>query len=153
MRSHFFLIICIIGLFCIMAASENAGQSTEEVGLIRGIITDTANRSMPIPEANIHYSGRGGLQGNVVSDEAGNYLIPDLPPGAYALDVTAEGYAPRQGLSTAVLEGRESVFNIPLRPQPNFLGQITQNRIALVIFGFILGLVIGFLLAFMIKSK
>ena len=134
--------------------AQDSNGAAEEVGLIQGVIMDMARQNAPVVGALVKYESiKNRVKGEITSNDVGAYRIEKLPPGQYTITVEAEGYAVRQGIPTSVISGRESVFNIPLRPKPNLLNSFMQNRMALAVAGFVLGLVIGLLAGLMMWKK
>jgi hypothetical protein len=78
----------VVGVLAICAAAVFA-QS--ERGSIRGTIQDSTGAV--IPGAKVVATNVGtGVQTPTVSTEAGNYNIPQLPPGTYTVSVEKEGF-------------------------------------------------------------
>ncbi len=68
-------------------------SSAQNTATIVGTIRDSSDGA--IPGASINVSNEGtGMRWRTSSKESGIYVIPLLPPGAYAISVLAEGFRP-----------------------------------------------------------
>lgn len=88
------------------------------IGAIKGVVIDTSPMRNPIGRVTVKYSGgppSSPKSGEVISDDAGNYEVKDLPPGNYVLEASRSAYATRQGMLATVVAGGEAVVDINLR--------------------------------------
>ena len=93
-------------------ASPAAAQTT---GGIVGRITDAQGGALP----GVSVEARSpALQGTrtATSDTTGLYRLTLLPPGAYSVSVTLEGFAPESRASVAVDLGKDTTVNATLHP-------------------------------------
>jgi len=89
-------------------------------GVIRGRIVDV-NTKQPILGASIHARNQAtGAEREMVSNEQGEFLVPILPPGTYAVWINSEGYD-RQMLVVPV--GAERITRIAPR-----YGELRKSR-------------------------
>jgi hypothetical protein len=69
-----------------------AGALAQSTGTIAGIVTDPSGAV--VPGASVSILGLAtGSERKTVSDSAGNFVAPSLPPGEYSLVVEASGFA------------------------------------------------------------
>src|ERR1700690_1808342 len=80
------LIVCAV-----IAGVQLAGQ-VASVSQIRGAIQDSSGASIPGAEIKATQTATGAVR-TVISDAAGNYVLPELPIGPYQLSVTKEGFS------------------------------------------------------------
>lgn len=73
----------LIGDATLKAVFEDAEASTGESYIVGGTITDEDGN--PIPGATVEIGGNTGT-----TDEDGNFIIPDVPPGTYPVVITDE---------------------------------------------------------------
>lgn len=75
------------------ALSVPAAKAQVLYGSVSGVVTDQSGAA--VPRAHVIITNRGtGFVRETDADEGGHYTIPDLPPGAYDLKVTAGGFKP-----------------------------------------------------------
>jgi len=97
-KAGFVLAIGLLLLACayVFAQVEPGGVSAPTRGIIKGKVTDTQTpRANNIAGANITVESELLLAGEGktgTTDSAGNYEIPDLPPGEYVVSVVRQGY-------------------------------------------------------------
>lgn len=73
--------------FLLSAGGQLAAQTT---GVLRGQVLDPSGAS--IPNATVSVTAPNNPARNATSDSAGNFSIQGLPPGAYAVRVSAAGF-------------------------------------------------------------
>ncbi|USK42072.1 carboxypeptidase regulatory-like domain-containing protein [Cytobacillus oceanisediminis] len=85
---------------------------------IRGRVTD-ASTGEPILNAAVItvISGSGIIVAQTLTDEQGNYILSNLPPGPYNVIFSAEGYV-RRTLSVALSPNESIVLNAALESNP-----------------------------------
>src|SRR5215467_209022 len=75
------------------ALSVPASKAQVLYGSVSGVVTDQSGAA--VPKAHVIITNRGtGFVRETDANEGGHYTIPDLPPGAYDLKVTAGGFKP-----------------------------------------------------------
>src|SRR5437016_1796866 len=78
-------------LFLLAVLAPTALVAQEFRGTISGAVLDPQNSL--IPKAKIQATEtRTGVKSIAVSDSAGKYVIPFLPPGTYEITATAPGF-------------------------------------------------------------
>jgi hypothetical protein len=82
-----FLTFCCL-LLSLFAASSRA-QSTQ--GTILGTVKDSSGSVVPGADIKITNADEGATLA-YSSDESGNFLIPDLKPGRYRIEVQKDGF-------------------------------------------------------------
>jgi hypothetical protein len=82
-----FLAICC--LLLTFAPISTRAQSTQ--GTILGIVKDTSGSVIPAAEIKITNQDEGNTF-TYATDESGNFLIPDLKPGRYRIEVQKDGF-------------------------------------------------------------
>lgn len=82
-------VLCVVVAAVCLLASTAAGQSFS--GSILGIVRDASGAV--VPQAAITVTNTGtNVRTEARSDAAGNYLVPNLPPGEYIMEVEAGGF-------------------------------------------------------------
>jgi hypothetical protein len=93
--------------------------------ILRGTVVDASTRR---PVAGARIALQPGARG-AVTDSAGRYLIRELRPGRYRVEVRALGYAPTARDSIEVPGGQTIVLDVFLRPQAVLLqGIVVEER-------------------------
>ena len=85
--------LALAAAFSALAVSPAAPQSQSINGTIRGQITDATGAPVP----NVAVSVRNldtGYTRDLVSDNEGNYLAPNLPIGTYSVSASSSAFAP-----------------------------------------------------------
>jgi hypothetical protein len=85
-------------------------------GRILGWVEDA--EGSPLPGAVISLFGRGaGSTGLVaLSDSAGRFSVPSLPPGAYTLRALRAGHTPAPARRVLILPNQDATFTISMSP-------------------------------------
>ena len=85
----------------------------ETAGVISGVVYDPTGAL--VPRAQVKATSEGGslIRGGV-TDNAGNYSLMGLPPGNYAVEVHADGFAPVRRENVRVEMGRAAGVNLKL---------------------------------------
>ena len=93
-----------------------AARAEGPAGRILGWVEDA--QGSPIPGAVISLFGRGvGSTGLVtLSDSAGRFSVPSLPPGAYTLRALRDGHIPAPARRVLILPNQDSTFTISMSP-------------------------------------
>ncbi len=115
MKTRLALIALLVGLFA------GPGYSQVSTSTLAGTVVDSSGAAVPNVEVTVILDATG-LTRKVQTTDAGEYVVPQLPPGAYR--VTAEA----QGFQRAVLENIE--LQIAQRATVNItltLGQLTET--------------------------
>ncbi|WP_179107331.1 carboxypeptidase regulatory-like domain-containing protein [Sediminibacillus massiliensis] len=92
--------------------------------LIRGQVTDAVTGE-PVVRANVTVviTNSGIIVASAETDQNGNYLLPNLPPGSYDVIFSREGYV-TQTTSVSLAPNESVVLNVRLEPNP---GTVSGN--------------------------
>jgi len=102
----FTLVIAFIGTSTYFA--QSAG------GSIKGVISDEANNSEPIPFANVTlFRGSDQIMGTT-TDFDGKYTLKPIPPGTYDLQISYVGFQTKRIAGVTVSSDKITRQNIPL---------------------------------------
>jgi hypothetical protein len=101
------------GVVLMAAALASPTLSAQERGGLLGWVDD--GRGEPVPGVVISLFGKG-LGGSLVtlSDSAGRFFLPSLPPGSYTLRALGQGRDSVPPQRVTVLPNRDSVFTVSL---------------------------------------
>src|SRR5437762_3351069 len=93
-----------------LAAAESPG------GALLGLVED--GKGAPLTGAVISLFGRGVGAGGLVtlSDAAGHFFVPSLPPGPYTLRALRDGHTPAPARRVLILPNEDATFTISLAP-------------------------------------
>ena len=102
-----------ISLIAILIALAGSAYSQTVGASLRGTVTDSTGAALPGATVSIVNVATGASR-DLVTDGAGRYTAPILPPGDYELHVTLTGFQPqaRRGLRLAV--GQDAAIDIRL---------------------------------------
>src|SRR5579884_4015610 len=102
------IMIATVGWFGpLILASPQAGP-----GAIRGQVTDPAGASVPGAEISVN-NGHGTAR-SATTDIHGEYILANLPAGAYTMRASAKGFALIERTDIAVDSGTTQTLNFPL---------------------------------------
>ena len=108
MKKLFFL-ITLISYFNIYA---------QDTGSIKGLITEA--NGMPLSGATVYIKA---LDKGTVTDFDGNYILEDIAPGTYNVEVSYIGYE-TSTQSVSVTAGNTTVFNSSIKEGNTALNQV-----------------------------
>ena len=101
-------------LFAFTLRQPAAAQDLDEVSF-SGVVTD--ERGAVVPGALVTARPAGAKAGrSALTDGAGRYRLVELPPGAYALAVTRDGFAAQEVRGVRTLAGDPVRLDFVLRP-------------------------------------
>jgi hypothetical protein len=99
--------------FVFLAASISAiAQST---ATLAGTITDSTGAVLPGAQVTVHNKGTGADR-VITSDSAGQYVVPSLEPGDYAIKVTAPGFGSYTVQTYNLQVDQKARLNVPMAP-------------------------------------
>jgi len=103
--------IASAGLLCLLifATPITFGQSQASTGQIAGAVKDQSGAVVPNARIEARNTANGFKQGATTS-ESGEFRLVLLPPGAYEMTATAQGFAPAKG-TVQVGVGMTADFN------------------------------------------
>ncbi|MGC1417772.1 MAG: TonB-dependent receptor [Candidatus Acidiferrum sp.] len=99
-------------LMCLVTAPRGKAQSTTD-GAIGGTVTDASGGVVPNASITTTNLGMGG-KSTGTTDESGRYQIIHLQPGAYSVEVSANGFAAFKATSVTVEVGRTTTIDARL---------------------------------------
>src|SRR6202047_4324935 len=83
--------LLIASLMCATVFSVSAAQTVVNTGTVRGVVSDKSGAV--VPEAAVVLLSRGtGQHQTRATNDAGIFLFPSQPVGAYTLEVSAAGF-------------------------------------------------------------
>ena len=86
------LICCVgLGLLCLLTVFQYPAASQVATAHINGVVRDTSDAVIPQAELVLG-NVETGVERRAVSNEAGNYVFLNLPPGPYTLQASKEGF-------------------------------------------------------------
>ena len=107
-RMTAFVCICIM-VFCSVVFSQGSA------GRILGNITDQTGAVIPGVTVTIRDVDRGTTR-TVITDEAGVYNAPNLPPGTYTVRAELSGFAPVERTNVKLEVGQDVRIDAALKP-------------------------------------
>jgi len=85
----------VAALVLALAGHAGAYAQTAATATLRGRVLDPQSR--PVPGAQVVATASAtGWSREATTDQSGQYLLPDLPPGGFVVSVTASGFAPQR---------------------------------------------------------
>ncbi len=113
-------LITVQGLLCLLLLSLVPLQAQENFGTILGTVTDATGAV--VPEAKISAANPAFPQPlETVSDNQGNYVLPQVPIGTYSVTVSKSGFATVRQQRILVNLGSRVTYNPRLE-----VGQVSQ---------------------------
>ncbi len=111
------VVAAIAGCFWFAHGQPLQAQASPVDGTIRGTVIDVV-RDRPVVAATVHVLDEADrIRGEAITDEAGQFLLPRLAPGAFRLRVRALGYAEVVSPHWRVESGE--VLTVVLRVHPD----------------------------------
>jgi hypothetical protein len=109
--THSLFVVCMTAALLTLAVRASAQETT---GGLRGSVTDPTGAL--VPQANITLTGTN-LVGNksTQTDSSGVYNFANLPPGTYALEVTAKGFSKLERAGIVIDVGHLPTLNLQLQ--------------------------------------
>src|SRR6516225_7767798 len=102
--------VLLIGAFGFVVGLVPA-WSQSGLGAIRGQVTDPAGAS--IPGAVVSANNGHGVSRSATADVRGQYVLANLPAGAYTVRVSAKGFASSQQADVEVGSGASRTLDFP----------------------------------------
>jgi hypothetical protein len=116
-------------VLCPFLLAVSLPASSQTTSNIIGRVADEAGA--PLPGATVEASSTA-LQGTAraVTDAAGRYRLTLLPPGAYAVTITLQGFAKERQSSVIVALGRDTTLNADLHLSTKVETSVTSEASA-----------------------
>ena len=116
----------------LMTFAQSANQDTSQkaaarVGSITGRIVNESGKPMPNARVFVSGTGRQAVRRMISTDEAGRFVVDDLPRGSYVINAQASGYVlVRNPGDTAYHRPGDSV-NLVLKKGAAITGTVTNS--------------------------
>jgi hypothetical protein len=107
-------------LLCALVAAWPAAAQ-EQRATLEGVVTDSSGGVLPGAAVEARNTQRG-IAVTAVSDSAGVYRFPSLPPGLYDVTVTLQGFSPGRAERVELLLGQIKTVNFTLA-----VGAVTET--------------------------
>ncbi len=107
-----------LACFGAMLAGVPAFESrclAQSTATLAGTVKDPSGAVLPGASVVIHNNGTGADR-TVVSDSAGQYVVPSLAPGEYNITVTASGFGQYLVKSYVLQVDQKAMLDVPLAP-------------------------------------
>lgn len=113
-------------LLLLIAACPGVAAAAE--GNLLGWVEDS--RGMPVSGVLISAFSKGMHDGGFVaiSDAAGRFFLPSIPPGAYTVRAVGRGHKPAAARQVTVVADQDSIFSITLKALEGLSEADVQNR-------------------------
>lgn len=119
-KTLFFRISFVALILFTLNASSTMGQATNTSGSIVGVVTDASGST--ISGVKITLKSETAEVATSLTNAAGQYSLPVVPPGTYALSITAQGFQTSIVTGVVVEVAKSDLVNITLN-----VGAVTQS--------------------------
>lgn len=106
-------LFCILSLLIGLTAA--AGWSQVVSGTMLGSVTDSSGAVVPNAKVTITES-QTSVSHTAQTNESGNYIVPNLPPGIYTVDVEASGFKKETQRNINLLVDTNTRVDVQLQP-------------------------------------
>jgi len=121
---------CVLAVALVLAVVSGSAWGAV-TGLISGTVTDSQTKA-PLSGANVLVVGLGV---STITDLQGRFVITDIPPGSYSVNVSMVGYVEAQVSDLTVVQGQATSIEVKLGPTvveaAGARAKITAPRVAL----------------------
>ena len=114
-------ILLVTGLLLVFPSSRLQGQAVNATLL--GTVTDVSGAVVPGTKVEIREVNTGSTR-SIVTNESGNYVFADLPPGQYQVSVEKQGFKKEVHAAVDVLVN--STVRVDLKLQPGALSETIE---------------------------
>ncbi len=119
-----FLAASLYLIVCLLAAAPSAFSQTQlGTGSISGTVEDSTGAVVVGATVTVSNTGTG-LARTIETNSAGQFNIPVLPPGDYAVRVEQQGFATAEQQNLTVTVGRATTLRLEL--QPGTVGEVVN---------------------------
>ena len=105
--------LCLVGLLMTIAASTGWSQAVNATLL--GTVTDTSGAVVPNAKITITET-QTSVNHALQTNDSGNYILPDVPPGLYSVSVEATGFKKENRRDITVRVDTSTRVDIQLQP-------------------------------------
>src|SRR3989475_11913697 len=113
---------CLVGVFVSLLTVAAIAKAQGSGATIQGLVSD-AKRAV-IPEASVTVTNsETNVQRTAITGEAGIYVIPNLPPGRYRVQVVRPGFKTSVHENIELVVGQQLTLNTFLEA-----GQFTEQK-------------------------
>ncbi|MGH9161835.1 MAG: carboxypeptidase-like regulatory domain-containing protein, partial [Vicinamibacteraceae bacterium] len=103
-----------LSVACLLVLSPALVAAQSSLAVLRGTVTDASGAAIPGVNITLTEPMTGVTVRDVVSDQNGNYEMPDLKPGTYRLKAELEGFKAFVSDEVVVEGGQTRRVNVPL---------------------------------------
>src|SRR5438445_213601 len=114
-------ILLVTGLLLVFPSSRLQGQAVNATLL--GTVTDVSGAVVPGTKVEIREVNTGSTR-SIVTNESGNYVFADLPPGQYQVSVEKQGFKKEVHAAVDVLVN--STVRVDLKLEPGALSETIE---------------------------
>src|SRR2546427_2596925 len=114
-------ILLVTGLLLVFPSSRLQGQAVNATLL--GTVTDVSGAVVPGTKVEIREVNTGSTR-SIVTNESGNYVFADLPPGQYQVSVEKQGFKKEVHAAVDVLVN--STVRVDLKLEPGALSETVE---------------------------
>jgi len=111
----------VCGVFVLLLASSNAWAQAGSTAQISGVVKDSSGGVLPGVDVTATQTDTG-LKRNAVTDAAGSFVLPGLPPGPYRVEAMLQGFRTFQQTGIVLQVGASPVLNVTMS-----LGQVAET--------------------------
>src|SRR5205085_10248188 len=110
MRPRWFLFVFLV----LAMAAQGFGQATISYAQLNGTVEDSSNHTVPKAAVTLR-SIDTNLTYKAVTNDAGFYILPNLPPGRYEENVQATGLGKYTNTGIVLSVGQTATVNVMLK--------------------------------------
>ncbi len=116
-RSHQLLGMATRGFLLVAGLMFASTTALPQAGfaVLQGTVTDPSGAVVPEAAIKLTEPSTGVLVRSVMTDKQGEYVIPDLKPGTYRLEVAKQGFATFVATDVVLDSGHRRRLDVPLR--------------------------------------
>src|SRR3984957_5660232 len=111
LEASMFRKLCLIAFAICWLVLRAPAQTTN--GQITGTITDSTGAVIPQAEVDVTNQGTSQLR-SATTDNAGSYIVPQLPPGLYDISVKKAGFATQNRTNVQLQVNQGATLNFQL---------------------------------------
>jgi len=112
-RLRFGLSLPLFGFGTLLCILIGKGQTVN--GSFRGTVADQSGAAIPRVVVKATYVATG-VSRETITDSAGGYVLPNMPPGAYDFSVSFQGFSTLQNRGVTLLVNQDATLDFVLLP-------------------------------------